>query len=286
MPPASGWGSQLGTCLTPAVLCKHKHAHKDKYAAASALPQVLSPIRGSDMGIDQLNARLQALLNPPVKGKKVLETKKALWREGDRVTHLKNNTNLDVFNGDQGYIESADPGNFKLVVRYPPRAKRAGDSSSSSNQRHGQAGRDRLASLSRDVDSFREGQDDGFHRVTYVGADISETLQLSWATTVHKVRGTQAGWAGTSTDVHAASHVLASCLLPGFCCSAALQCSACTPSSNQFALPCVPPLDVGLLCRRKAASSRSCCSGCTSAWASCCDARCCTQLCLVRRSCW
>jgi hypothetical protein len=138
------------------------------------------------MGTVQLNNSLQQLFNPAAPDKRELEgrwgTKQ--WREGDRVTHLKNDTTLDVYNGDQGYIERIDPDAAQLTVRYPPRAKRAGNGSTTAGS----------SELTSDSDSDSDVSDDlGAHRVTYRGhADITDMLQLAWATTVHKVGGQQA----------------------------------------------------------------------------------------------
>lgn len=83
---------------------------------------------------------------------------------------------MDVYNGDQGYIESIDPRFARLVVRYPPRAKRRRNASSRKPGRYGS-----------DSDDDEYVSSDGFHRVTYQGAEIADMLQLAWATTVHKV---------------------------------------------------------------------------------------------------
>jgi exodeoxyribonuclease V alpha subunit len=69
--------------------------------------QVLTPVRQSAMGVMELNHTLQELFNPPAEDKVELSRhgkSNWLWRVGDRVTHLKNDTQLDVYNGDQGYI--------------------------------------------------------------------------------------------------------------------------------------------------------------------------------------
>jgi hypothetical protein len=84
---------------------------------------------------------------------------------------------LDVYNGDQGYIESIDPIKDTLVVRYPPRAKARRGANNSSQDAF-----DRYSS------EVRDGMD-LFHRVPYAGAEIGDMLQPAWATTVHKVIG-------------------------------------------------------------------------------------------------
>ena len=89
--------------------------------------QVLSPQHNLDCGTDELNTRLQALLNPPAPysrewtvgsgdGKRVL-------REGDRVMHCRNNYKLDVFNGETGEVISivGDRSATRLSVAYDDR---------------------------------------------------------------------------------------------------------------------------------------------------------------------
>lgn len=142
------------------------------------LPQALSPIKNGPMGTKDLNSALQQHFNPPAPSKEELKARYGgVWRVGDRVTHLKNDSQLDVFNGDQGYIEWIDPDRHALRVRYPPRSRRGGSASSSSG-----SGDDSILSSSVDASG-------GFHRVTYRGPDIADMLQLAWCTTVHKVGG-------------------------------------------------------------------------------------------------
>lgn len=122
------------------------------------------------MGVESLNNELQPLFNPPDGNKGQLlvssfRARKHAWRVGDRVTHLKNDTQLDVYNGDQGFIDSVDPDTESLTVRYPPRPN----------------------SRNSDADNSRVESRRPFHRVSYNREERVEQLQLAWATTVHKV---------------------------------------------------------------------------------------------------
>jgi exodeoxyribonuclease V alpha subunit len=65
--------------------------------------QVLSPTRKGPLGTDALNLRLQQLLNPD--GEVVRRHGRAL-RVGDRVICTRNRYDVDVFNGDIGYLRS------------------------------------------------------------------------------------------------------------------------------------------------------------------------------------
>ena len=69
--------------------------------------QVLVPVRKGDIGQDSINTCLQEALNPN-KDKDKKEIKNSfgvLFREGDKVIQIKNNYDLDVFNGDLGFCE-------------------------------------------------------------------------------------------------------------------------------------------------------------------------------------
>jgi exodeoxyribonuclease V alpha subunit len=83
--------------------------------------QVLAPMRKGEVGINNLNNRLQQMLNPALEGKVERKFKDYLIREGDKVMQIRNNysvsweslTNGDeggsgIYNGDIGYIENID----------------------------------------------------------------------------------------------------------------------------------------------------------------------------------
>jgi exodeoxyribonuclease V alpha subunit len=68
--------------------------------------QVLSPFRKrTSAGSDNLNAELQALVNPKAPGKAELVFGSKLFREGDKVMQQRNDYSKMVFNGDIGRIE-------------------------------------------------------------------------------------------------------------------------------------------------------------------------------------
>lgn len=77
--------------------------------------QVLSPVHKGVAGTINLNARLQAALNPAgVSVSGIHHT----FRTGDRVMHLRNNYQKEVFNGDTGIITGIDPASRELTVDY------------------------------------------------------------------------------------------------------------------------------------------------------------------------
>ena len=95
--------------------------------------QVLSPTRKHITGTGQLNAMLQAALNPPSKEKRERKYGSIVFREGDRVIQVKNNYDIlwreedrvrggmGIFNGDIGVITSIRPDAGMLTVNFEGR---------------------------------------------------------------------------------------------------------------------------------------------------------------------
>jgi exodeoxyribonuclease V alpha subunit len=89
--------------------------------------QVLCPMHRGEAGVGALNMRLQEQLNPRHDG--VFEARGGgrVYRPGDRVLQLRNDYDLQVFNGDLGTIQSIDPVEQEMLlllddgrlVRYP-----------------------------------------------------------------------------------------------------------------------------------------------------------------------
>jgi exodeoxyribonuclease V alpha subunit len=80
--------------------------------------QVLTPMLRGSLGVAQLNAELQSWLNPH--GESVVRGSKA-FRVGDKVMQLRNNYDLDVYNGDVGRLVSADATAREVLVRFDER---------------------------------------------------------------------------------------------------------------------------------------------------------------------
>ncbi|MDE5778047.1 MAG: ATP-dependent RecD-like DNA helicase [Lachnospiraceae bacterium] len=96
--------------------------------------QVLTPMRNGELGVGNLNAVLQSVLNPPDACKKEKELSNGtIFREGDKVMQTRNNYKLEwciyskkgrfkveegtgVFNGDMGIIEQIDDYNEEVIV--------------------------------------------------------------------------------------------------------------------------------------------------------------------------
>lgn len=81
--------------------------------------QVLTPMRRGTLGIENLNRELQAVLNP--RGAPVSSGGGHGLRVGDRVMQLRNDYQLEVFNGDLGVVDGEDPEEGEVVVRIDDR---------------------------------------------------------------------------------------------------------------------------------------------------------------------
>jgi exodeoxyribonuclease V alpha subunit len=80
--------------------------------------QVLTPMHRGELGVTNLNAELQALLNP---GGESFHRGSRLFRRGDKVMQIRNNYDLGVFNGDLGRIEDIDTEEHSVTVRFDER---------------------------------------------------------------------------------------------------------------------------------------------------------------------
>ena len=74
--------------------------------------QVLAPMYRGPAGIDQINNLMQNLINPVEKEELTFEAPDCQYRQGDRVIHLVNDAESNVFNGDLGYITDLLPGKY------------------------------------------------------------------------------------------------------------------------------------------------------------------------------
>jgi len=96
--------------------------------------QILTPMRKSPIGVQNLNAVLQQALNPPSNGKTQKEYRNVIFRLGDKVMQIKNNYNMvwkvynemgkrvdegvGVFNGDEGTITDISESREILQVSF------------------------------------------------------------------------------------------------------------------------------------------------------------------------
>lgn len=77
-----------------------------KYKVKPTEIQVLSPMRKfTNVGSDELNRKLQTIINPIQDGVKVGQN---IFKVGDKVMQIKNNYDKEIFNGDTGFITNVD----------------------------------------------------------------------------------------------------------------------------------------------------------------------------------
>lgn len=77
--------------------------------------QVLSPMHRGEVGVTNLNRRLQMALNPEGTGIQIGER---LFKPGDKVMQTRNNYEKNVYNGDIGRLDMVDPQGQSLIVRF------------------------------------------------------------------------------------------------------------------------------------------------------------------------
>jgi exodeoxyribonuclease V alpha subunit len=80
----------------------------ERLYGARANFQILSPRHGGAAGVTALNQRLRNALNPAVSGLSEIRLGAETVREDDRVMIVKNDYNLDVYNGDVGKVSRID----------------------------------------------------------------------------------------------------------------------------------------------------------------------------------
>jgi exodeoxyribonuclease V alpha subunit len=95
------------------ALCRRKIPDQLKLDGVKDV-QVLTPMHKGPLGTLQLNRRLQAALNPGSDPSEV-------YRTGDKVMHLRNNYQKEVFNGEIGTICDVDSQRGRWVVDYDDR---------------------------------------------------------------------------------------------------------------------------------------------------------------------
>ncbi|HHX73286.1 MAG TPA: ATP-dependent RecD-like DNA helicase [Firmicutes bacterium] len=114
--------------------------------------QVLTPMRRTILGVDNLNLHLQNTLNPKAPHKTELRHGSVTFRLGDKVMQVRNNYQKEVFNGDVGRITYINSDDGEMFVVFP------------------------------DVGGPRE--------VVYDQTELDE-LVLAYATSVHKSQGSE-----------------------------------------------------------------------------------------------
>ncbi len=81
--------------------------------------QVLTPMRRTPIGVENLNLQLQCSLNPASANKTEIKQGFQHFRLGDKVMQIRNDYQKQVFNGDIGRIHAIDTEERELGVVYP-----------------------------------------------------------------------------------------------------------------------------------------------------------------------
>lgn len=99
--------------------------------------QVLTPMRKGILGVENMNERIQEILNPKDASKREKKVRETIFREGDKVMQTKNNYSLKwtrvsgdgeyegdgVFNGDMGFIQSINEEEKTITVIFDDERK-------------------------------------------------------------------------------------------------------------------------------------------------------------------
>jgi len=101
-----------------AYLCQKKIPQYGPYHPVEDI-QVITPMRRTAVGVDNLNTLLQETLNPPDNSKPQVKRGATIYRLGDKVMQVKNNYQKEVYNGDTGRITSLDLVEGEITVTYP-----------------------------------------------------------------------------------------------------------------------------------------------------------------------
>lgn len=108
--------SSAEDCVRKVIeLCAEFVPHHYKWLHPVNDVQVLAPMHKGVAGVANLNAQLQASLNPNAGG---LRTPAGEFRAGDKVIQLRNNYDKNLFNGDIGVVSSVDPGKGILTAEF------------------------------------------------------------------------------------------------------------------------------------------------------------------------
>jgi exodeoxyribonuclease V alpha subunit len=83
--------------------------------------QVLCPMNRGSLGIRELNAKLQAWLNPPRAEEPMVDKFGWKFYLRDKVIQTENNYDKDVFNGDIGQVAKIDPVEREVTIRFDQR---------------------------------------------------------------------------------------------------------------------------------------------------------------------
>jgi len=173
--------------------------------------QVLTPFRRGPASTSQLNAFLQARLNPPARGRLETRVGDVTLREGDRVLQQRNDYTKEVFNGDLGTVVAVDgDGSVRVVfgaaatgaaddfsdddddVSSQSSSKKTSEKKRAADERSAQTARGTPPPVSSDpiARALASLDGGGGREVSYSRAECRDLLP-AWALTVHKAQGSE-----------------------------------------------------------------------------------------------
>jgi len=80
--------------------------------------QILIPFKISEYGTIKMNEIIQQEVNPPSKNKPEIKINDKIFRSGDKVIQTVNNPELEIFNGEIGWIESINKAEEVVNVNF------------------------------------------------------------------------------------------------------------------------------------------------------------------------
>ena len=156
--------------------------------------QVLTPFRRGPASTSQLNAFLQARLNPPARGKRETRAGDVTLREGDRVLQQRNDYTKEVFNGDLGTVVGVDGDGGGVRVVFGAAAASADETSAEDAAPIGDSPLESSGAITDEPDTVARALKAvacGVGReVSYSRAECRDLLP-AWALTVHKAQGSE-----------------------------------------------------------------------------------------------
>ena len=169
--------------------------------------QVLTPFRRGPASTQQLNAYLQARLNPPGRGRLETRVGDVTIREGDRVLQQRNDYTKEVFNGDLGTVVAVDgDGGVRVVFGgAAANSKQASESTEDAEDVSNDGsndGSDASSSPEDTVDRALASLKHGGREVSYTRTDLRDLIP-AWAPPCTRRRGASIGpWCWTLANAH------------------------------------------------------------------------------------